>query len=122
MRGVWVLLLALAACEDSSRPRDRDAPPRLQPKNAPGAPTDDLANVTAPGQIRVVMTASGDALVDGAAAANAELERVFREAVQRHPHPSLELVVPKDVPYARVIAVMDLAQAAGLSSIGLAEP
>lgn len=111
--------LLVVGCEDTSRARDRHDRPRLHLEDDP-APV--AVTVPARGLLTVVLGADGSASVDGAVVLDVELERTFRDAFLRDPDTSVTVVPNTNVPYSRVIQVMDLAKAAGLTSIGLDAP
>lgn len=114
MRAAWALLLALAACEDTSRARDR---PRLEPKNR--IDRSPVVDVPDRSSIVVTLATDGSAVVDGTGMNDVELERMFREAFVRAPDTNVRIVTAPDVEYRRLVQVMDLATTAGLTSVGL---
>jgi biopolymer transport protein TolR len=76
-----------------------------------------------PRSVQLAIDASGALFVDDRPIAEAALARRLAEAAARDPATEVQLRADARVPYGRVVAVMGLAQQAGLSRIGfVAEP
>lgn len=75
-------------------------------------------NTAVPQWVAVSITRSGQVFVDDKPLGDAALAQTFDRAAQHHPDTEVQLRADTAVPYGRVVAVMDLAQKAGLKRIG----
>ena len=75
-------------------------------------------NTAVPQWVAVSIDRSGQVFVNDKPLNDAALAQTFGQAAGRHPDTEVQLRADTSVPYGRVVAVMGLAQKAGLSRIG----